>query len=173
MPQTESERRPMKSKGYSLLIALAVLLLPLGFSETVAAKTNIVTREDMLNVAKEIHPPGCTDSMTADYCTLSTAHETRTEIYELLKQGNNKDEVIEILVEKYGERILASPTKEGFNLFAWILPGLGIVAGAIVIAFFLRKRLQKKAARETPYSEEMKVSPEMEKKVQEELKNWL
>lgn len=161
------------SKVYTFLFAFTVMVLSFSFSENIAAQTSIVTREDMLNVAKELHPPGCTDSMTADYCTLSTAHETRTEIYELLKQGNNKDEVIGILVDKYGERILASPTKDGFNLMAWMLPGLSIAAGLAAIAFFLKNRLQKKSVSDTQHSDEAAVSPEMEKKVQEELKNWL
>lgn len=34
-----------------------------------------VSRADVLDVAKEIHPPGCTHSMTADYCTqIGRAH---------------------------------------------------------------------------------------------------
>ena len=156
-----------------LLLAFA-LLLPFSFPDSTLAQVNVVTRADMLEVAREIHPPGCTDSMTADYCTLSTATETRAEIYELLKQGNNKDEVITLLVDKYGERILASPVKEGFHLVAaWILPIVGIAAGITGVFLLLKTWLRRRNGMKNAHTAEPAVSMEMEKRVQAELRNWL
>ena len=39
------------------------------------------------------------------------------------------------LVANYGQGILAAPSHEGFDLLAWWLPIVGVLAGAIVLAF--------------------------------------
>ncbi|MDC3425775.1 cytochrome c-type biogenesis protein CcmH [Aquibacillus sp. 3ASR75-11] len=131
-----------------------------------------VTRREVLNVAKEIHPPGCLDSMTADYCNLSTAYETRSEIRGLLEQGMSKNEVIDTLVQKYGDRILASPSTEGFNLIPWIAPGISVVLGAALVIFIIYQWSKKKPQESEDYSEPT-ITDEDKMKINEELKNWL
>jgi cytochrome c-type biogenesis protein CcmH len=132
-----------------------------------------VSREEMLNVAKELHAPGCTDSRTANYCQLSTSYDLRAEIWDLLETGMNKEQVIDKLVDKYGERILAAPNKQGFNLLAWILPGVAIAVGAVTVAYVLRLRVRRTSHLQNKHAMEETVSPEQEKQVQDELKNWL
>jgi cytochrome c-type biogenesis protein CcmH/NrfF len=39
------------------------------------------------------------------------------------------------LVENYGQGILAAPSHKGFDLLAWWLPVVGVLAGALVLAF--------------------------------------
>lgn len=138
-------------------------------------KKVIVYREDLLDIAKELHPPGCTDSMTADYCELPTAFALRDEIYEMLSQGKKKDQIIDALVAKYGERVLASPSTQGFNLIAWTLPGIAVVAGGVSIGILVRRWV-----RDTSESFQMDavdngntLTEEQKEKVNKELKDWI
>ena len=39
------------------------------------------------------------------------------------------------LVANYGQEILAAPSHKGFDLLAWWLPIVGVLAGALVLAF--------------------------------------
>ena len=39
------------------------------------------------------------------------------------------------LVANYGQGILAAPSHKGFDLLAWWLPLVGVLAGAVVLAF--------------------------------------
>ena len=39
------------------------------------------------------------------------------------------------LVANYGQAILAAPSHRGFDLLAWWLPILGVLAGAVILAF--------------------------------------
>jgi cytochrome c-type biogenesis protein CcmH/NrfF len=39
------------------------------------------------------------------------------------------------LVHNYGQGILAAPSHKGFDLLAWWLPILGVLAGALALAF--------------------------------------
>ena len=43
--------------------------------------------------------------------------------------GVTKQQVIEILIERYGEQILAAPPAEGITLWAYIFPVLGFLVG--------------------------------------------
>lgn len=135
--------------------------------------SNADTRRDMLDIAKELRPPGCLHSMTADYCTLTTAYELRAEITGMLGEGKQNQLIIDELVLKYGERILAAPKAEGFHLLAWIFPGVGIVAGGLMIGLLLYAwvRHTRNNANETPSF--TTVSAEREMQIQEELKQWL
>lgn len=162
----------VKHIWFSLFFSIFSLLVfapKKGFAE--GGKVSI-TQNDMLDVAKELHPPGCTDSMTADYCTLSTGYELRQEIWSLLEEGMNKKQVMDFLVQKYGERILAAPSPEGFNLIAWVLPGVVIAIGAILILFLIKKWKKSQIELNVNQQEQLVTNYDVNK-VQEELKNWL
>lgn len=133
----------------------------------------IATRKDMLEIAKQLRPPGCLHSMTADFCTLSTAYDLRTEISGLLAQGKDKEQVIEELVQKYGNRILAAPKAEGFHWLVWILPGIGIGAGSITVGLLVYAWVRRTRTSDQMIPSVITVSSEQEKHIQEELKKWL
>jgi cytochrome c-type biogenesis protein CcmH len=43
------------------------------------------------------------------------------------------------LLDTYGDFILMSPRKQGFNLLAWIAPAAAVVGGAVGIGMLLRR----------------------------------
>ena len=163
----------VKFNNFFLSLSVFMLLLTLPKKGAAMASADIVTRQEVLNVAREIHPPGCTDSRTADYCQLSTAYEVRGEIQGLLEQGMNKEQVINHLVDKYGERILAAPLAEGFNLLPWFLPGIGLLVGVILVGWFIYRWVKKSSDESERASALSSVTEEEELKVKQELKNWL
>jgi cytochrome c-type biogenesis protein CcmH/NrfF len=59
----------------------------------------------------------------------------RRFINKLIAQGKTKDEIKDALVAQYGDSVLAVPGDSGFDLAAWLVPGLGILlaAGAIAV----------------------------------------
>jgi len=84
---------------------------------------------------------GCTLSVyvcrTTDFsCQVSPA--MHRDIMALVQGGYTAPEIRDAFVSVYGERALMEPTKEGFNVLAWVLPGSAIAIGAVVLAFVLR-----------------------------------
>ncbi len=79
------------------------------------------------------------------------ADRERALIRKLIAQGESKDQIKDALVAEYGPRVLATPSGHGFDLLAWIVPGLGIllVAGALVLAA-LRLRRRDPGERQPP-----------------------
>ncbi len=71
------------------------------------------------------------------------ADRERALIRRLIDRGESKDEIKDALVAQYGPRVLATPSGHGFDLAAWIVPGLLIalaIAGLAVGAARLARR---------------------------------
>ena len=95
------------------------------------------------DVAKEIICQcGCT--MIVSTCDCGTADTMRKEIREMLSQGKTKEQILAYYVEKYGEVVLAAPTKQGFNLTAWITPFAAIAGGGGVVYLVLRAWIRRR-----------------------------
>jgi cytochrome c-type biogenesis protein CcmH len=95
----------------------------------------------------------CGCGMTIQGCLggmiCSESKTVSKEVAALLQNGKAKPEVIQAMVAQYGERILAAPTKEGFNLAAWILPFVALLAGGLIVAKVIsnwKKQTQPQAA---------------------------
>jgi cytochrome c-type biogenesis protein CcmH len=85
---------------------------------------------------------GCTLDVytcrTTDFsCQVSPA--MHRDIMALVDGGHDAGEILDAFVDVYGERALMAPTKEGFNMLAWILPGTAIAAGAVVVGAIIRR----------------------------------
>ncbi|MFQ6673666.1 MAG: cytochrome c-type biogenesis protein CcmH [Fidelibacterota bacterium] len=62
------------------------------------------------------------------------------EIRELVQKGETKEEITNYYVGIYGERILAAPVARGFNLMAWLAPGIVFVIALLVLVSYLKVR---------------------------------
>ncbi len=63
----------------------------------------------------------------------------REEIAAALAAGETGEQIIAGYRTEYGEKVLSAPTKEGFNLLAWITPYAAILFGALVIVLTVRR----------------------------------
>jgi cytochrome c-type biogenesis protein CcmH len=84
---------------------------------------------------------GCTLDVytcrTTDFsCQVSPA--MHRDIMALVAGGYTEVEILEGFVDVYGERALMAPPKTGFNLLGYIVPGIAIALGAIVLAVIIR-----------------------------------
>lgn len=107
-------------------------------------------------------------------CSAPEAQEMREEIRQKLATGQTKAQILKTYSDKYGEKILTSPPKKGFNLLAWIIPFLGIALGGALIYLALSKwvkvpNVKKSRAKTTPGI----LDEYYEAKVEEEYKKYL
>lgn len=73
----------------------------------------------------------------------------RQEIREQMAKGLGKSEILAYFQQKYGEKILSSPTATGFNLAAWLTPFVLLLFGTAFVVITLR-RWQRAGARSAP-----------------------
>ena len=67
------------------------------------------------------------------------AQQQRRYIQGLIAEGRTKDEIKDALVAEYGPDVLAVPGTSGFDLTAWLVPGIAILLAGVGIAVGLRR----------------------------------
>lgn len=116
---------------------------------------------------------GCT--MVVSTCQCGTADQTRALIQEKIDKGETKEMIIQYFVDQYGEKVLASPTKKGFNLTAWITPFVIIILGGAIIFYMIKKwvsyrKIEKIEVHEVPTSKD--YDEKYRRKLDEELNSF-
>ena len=125
------------------------------------------------NVARDlICPCGCGKML--DVCEMESAKEMKGLIGEKIAEGETKDQIIGYFVSQYGEKVLAAPTKKGFNLTAWIAPFLVIGIGAGVIYLITVKWVIQGKTREeeTKKTRQEEVEDKYAAKLKKELEKF-
>ncbi|MEY8838781.1 cytochrome c-type biogenesis protein CcmH, partial [Cribrihabitans sp. XS_ASV171] len=85
------------------------------------------------------------------------ARDLRLLVRERLVAGDSDEEVIDFIVDRYGEYVLLKPTVTGANWVLWLAgPGMLLLAGGIGFAF-LRARSRQRAPQEAALSDEEKA----------------
>ena len=102
-----------------------------------------VLADDATDLINELMcPSDCVETLAI--CQMTEAAQMRDFIKEKVAGGWSKQQVVDTLVAQYGERILAAPTKQGFNLTAWITPFAAILGGgafiSVLVADWVRRR---------------------------------
>ena len=78
------------------------------------------------------------------------ADRERALIRQLIDQGEDKDQIKDALVAQYGPRVLATPSGHGFDLLAWLVPGVGILLAGGAIGYFAVTRARRSAREPEP-----------------------
>jgi cytochrome c-type biogenesis protein CcmH len=121
----------------SVSVVLALLLLGATWGPALADEAASLISELMC-------PADCV--MTLAACEMTEAVQMRGFVRAKVTEGWSKQQITDVLVEQYGERLLAAPTKKGFNLTAWITPFAVILAGGVLIGVlvttWIRQRRQ-------------------------------
>jgi cytochrome c-type biogenesis protein CcmH len=92
---------------------------------------------------------GCTLDVftcrTTDFsCQVSPA--MHRDVMALVDGGYSAQEIIDAFVTTYGERVLMAPPRSGFNMLAWVSPGIAVLVAAAFILAFLRRSQSPKTA---------------------------
>jgi cytochrome c-type biogenesis protein CcmH len=76
------------------------------------------------------------------------ADREREFIRTLIDQGKTKDEIKTALKAEYGPRVLAVPSSGGFDVAAWLVPAVLLVAGIGGVAYAARRWRRNREAQD-------------------------
>lgn len=130
----------------SIAVALLACLLGLPALSFVAAQAGPSFSE-----LEESLTCQCGCGLTVHSCNhlqCPSAIPLRAEIREQMALDRSKDDILAHFREKYGEKILSSPTTQGFNLLAWTLPFVAVALGALLIVLVVRRWVSQREARD-------------------------
>lgn len=68
------------------------------------------------------------------------AMDLRRELYLMIEAGKSDKEIVDFMVERYGEFILYRPRLTSSTVLLWVAPVLLLIAGIILLLLIVRKR---------------------------------
>ncbi len=68
----------------------------------------------------------------------SYSDRMRGELVEAADRGDSDDLTLQSFVQKYGPTVIAAPTVTGFNIVAWIMPFVVLLAGTGLAVYVVR-----------------------------------
>jgi len=119
--------------GMLLIAVLAYGALAQSPPPLTAEQDAVIRRVEGMLIA-----PCCFTNTVAEHRS-PISDEVRQEVRAMVARGATETEILDAFVAKYGERILAVPNPQGFNLLAYILPVVALAVGLIVVAGWVRR----------------------------------
>jgi cytochrome c-type biogenesis protein CcmH len=159
-------------KAVAISVAALTMLTVAGSTAVAAAPPTFQELEESLTCQ-------CGCGLTVASCNhlqCPSAIPLRQEIRTQMAQGLSKEAILAYFANKYGEKILSSPTTVGFNLTAWIMPFLALAAGGALVGVTLvrwrRARRQVPAEGAPPKPADQAGPSPYENILERELKNF-
>lgn len=122
------------------LLALCGLLL--SFSLWAAIDTyqfdSVAQEQQYRELTGSLRCPKCQNNSIADSNAM-IAGDMRLKVYELMKQGQSKQQIIDYMVARYGHFVTYEPPVTASTLILWVGPALFAVLGALTIILRSRK----------------------------------
>src|SRR6201994_3508510 len=118
----------------AVLAALFVFAAP-ALEPAVATATDL--RSILNEIEEEVMCPVCGTLLALAESPQATREKAFVE--KLAKEGKNKDEIKEALVDQYGDAVLAEPKSSGFSLSAYVVPIIAFVVAAVLLALAVWK----------------------------------
>jgi cytochrome c-type biogenesis protein CcmH/NrfF len=124
----------MKSKYILHSIALVVICVGLmGANPSLDARFNDVGHKLMCKC-------GCNQILLeCNHVGCSYSTKMRDQLTAALKRGDSDGLILDGFVQEYGSTVLAAPTTTGFNVVAWVMPFVALVAGLTLVTVVIRK----------------------------------
>ena len=138
----------------ALLVALALLIAAPAF----AVQPDEVLADPALEgraraISKELRCLVCQNE-SIDDSNADLARDLRLLVRERLMQGDTDQQVLDYLVQRYGEFVLLKPRFSAANAALWLAGPLTFLIGLGAIVVFLRGRRPQADSSEAPLTEE-------------------
>ena len=95
------------------------------------------------NISKDLRCLVCQNE-SIDDSNASLAKDLRILVRERLVAGDSDDEVLNFIVDRYGEFALLNPRSDGFNLILWLSGPLMLIIALIISFTFISSKQKSK-----------------------------
>ena len=108
-----------------------------GVAPAVAADPKL--EADMMELSHKLRCLVCQNQSIAE-SNAPLAVDLRNQVREQLAAGKDKDDVIDYLVERYGDFVLYKPPVKPSTWLLWFGPGVVVLSGAAMVVASVRRR---------------------------------
>lgn len=149
-----------------VIVALAIALVA-----TATAQAAPAPRTSLHAVEAEVMCVSC--GVPLAIAESPQADAERREITRLIAQGKTKQEILDSLVDEYGDTVLASPKDEGFGRAAYLVPIALVLAMLAALAIYLpRWRRNRDADDGTPTADGPAITDADSRRLAEDLARY-
>ncbi|GAB7529728.1 cytochrome c-type biogenesis protein CcmH [Pseudomonas sp. 3A(2025)] len=104
-------------------------------------------------LTRELRCPKCQNQDIAD-SNAPIAADLRKEIYRLLEEGRSNRQIVDHMVDRYGEFVRYKPALTSRTWLLWFGPALLLIGGAVLIGVIVRRRRQEQPDKAAGLSDE-------------------
>lgn len=94
-------------------------------------------------LTQELRCPKCQNQNIADSDAMIAA-DLKRKVYQLVQQGQSREEVIAYMKQRYGDFVYYQPPVNSMTLWLWLLPILFVLGGIVVVVLGRQAKPQLK-----------------------------
>ncbi|PVZ81973.1 cytochrome c-type biogenesis protein CcmH [Serratia sp. S1B] len=129
-------------------LATGLIALLLSWSAFAAIDTyqfnSLEQEQQYRQLTEQLRCPKCQNNSIADSNAI-TAADMRTKVYELMMQGQSKQQIIDYMVARYGNFVTYDPPVTPATLILWMGPLLLVLVGGGLVLMKARRRRDDQA----------------------------
>lgn len=97
-------------------------------------------QEDLYHeLTQELRCLVCQNQNIAD-SNAELAKDLRRKTYEMVVKGQDKDQIVSFMVERYGDFVMYKPPFKASTIILWLGPGIILVLGVVILIRVIRRR---------------------------------
>lgn len=122
-------------------------------------------RQRFRELTQELRCPKCQNQDIAD-SNAPIAADLRREIFRMLGKGKSNAQIVEFMVDRYGEFVRYKPALSSRTWLLWFGPAGLLLGGAVAIALIVRRRRSQPVAspRDLSEAERLRLAALLDKK---------
>jgi len=125
-------------RKYVMLIAGLLLTTSVWAAIDTYHFSSVEQEEQYRQLTQSLRCPKCQNNSIADSSAMIAA-DMREKVYQLMEQGQSRQQIIDYMVARYGNFVTYEPPVTPSTLILWLGPLLFVIGGGVVI-FFRAKR---------------------------------
>ncbi len=131
------------------ILLLAFASLSLHAKEAAPLAQDEAVEKRLVAISSELRCLVCqNESLSGSHAEL--ANDLRREIRTLIKDGKSDSEIMDFMVNRFGDFVRYRPPLKGTTLLLWFGPALFLVGGLAGLVLYLRRR--NRAIKDAPLS---------------------
>jgi len=135
-------RNPLVMTNMKRLFVLFLLLLvaTLGWAKEAAPMAeDVAVEKRMVAISDELRCLVCqNESLSGSHAEL--AQDLRREIREMIKAGKSDQQIMDFMVDRYGDFVRYRPPMKATTYLLWFGPFLLLAAAVVALILYLRRR---------------------------------
>jgi cytochrome c-type biogenesis protein CcmH len=138
-------------RAWLVLLLLTFAALTAHAKEAAPLAQDEAVEKRLVDISSELRCLVCqNESLSGSRAEL--ANDLRREIRAMIKDGKSDKEIMDFMVDRYGDFVRYRPPLKASTLLLWFGPGLFMVGGLGGLVLYLRRR--NKAIKDVPLSAE-------------------